>query len=75
MSQQPCSNCPTLARIIQQQRIEIAMLHRIIAEAKGACNQIATESGRVMTLHGSPYKYNLAKGARDAALTVESKLR
>ena len=75
MTQQSCPNCPALAGIIQQQRAEIAMLLRIIAEAKGACNQIATESGRVMTGHGSPYKYNLAKGARDAAQDIEKKLR
>lgn len=75
MSQQQCSNCPTLARIIQKQQAEIAKLKCIIAEAKGACNQIATASNQVMTKHGSPYKYNLAKGARDAALNIEHKLR
>lgn len=75
MSKQACSNCPTLAKIIQQQRAEIAVLRKIIAEAKNTCNQIAAESGRVMTQHGSPYKYNLAKGARDAALNIDRQLR
>lgn len=74
MSQQ-CSNCPTLARIIQKQQVEIAMLRKIIAEAKSTCSQVTAESSRVMTQHGSPYKYNLAKGARDAALNIERKLR
>lgn len=70
-----CTNCQILVHMVQKQQAEIAKLKRIIAEAKGACDQIATESGRVMTGHGSPYKYNLAKGARDAALNIDRKLR
>lgn len=70
-----CTNCQILAHMVQKQQAEIAKLKRIITEAKGACNHIATVSNQVMTQHGSPYKYNLAKGAKDAALTVERKLR
>ena len=70
-----CSNCVTLAGIIQKQDAEIRRLKQTIEAARVACNQITAESSWVMSQHGSPYKYNLAKGARDAAASIERKLR
>lgn len=75
MSKAACSNCPTLARIIQQQQIEIAMLRRIIADAQGTCTQLETEARQVMTKHGSPYKYNIYKGRWEAAELVKRRLK
>jgi hypothetical protein len=70
-----CGNCSALAKVIQKQQAEIQKLKQLIAGAKAVCDQIATESSRVMAQHGSPYKYNLAKGAKDAALNIERRLK
>jgi hypothetical protein len=70
-----CSNCSALAQTIQNQQVEIAILRNIIAEARGAANSIAAEATQVMTQHGSPYKYNLAKGAREAAEKIANRLK
>jgi hypothetical protein len=69
------SNCGAMAQVIQKQQAEIARLRKVIVSALSVCNQITTESSRVMAQHGSPYKYNLAKGARDAATEIEKRLR
>lgn len=70
-----CSNCSAMAQVIQKQQAEIARLRKVIAAALGTCSQITANSSQVMSQHGSPYKYNLAKGARDAAAEIEKRLK
>lgn len=75
MSQQACSNCPTLVQIIQKQQAEIGKLKKVIADARLECLQLEAETRKVMSGHGSPYKYKEAQGARDAAERVKRQLK
>ena len=74
MSQQPCSNCPTLARIIRKQQQEIARLERIIASAKYACAVTIAKSDKVLTGNQPRGTWSYARGAKETAQDIVKKL-
>lgn len=70
-----CSNCSALAGVIKKQQAEIQKLKQAITEAQAVCVQITRESSQIMAQHGSPYRYDIARGAKEAIQKVESKLK
>jgi hypothetical protein len=74
VSQQPCPHCPALARTIQQQRAEIAVLRRIIAEAQAECVRLSMEADTITAGHVSRGRWAHADGQGKAACAILDRL-
>lgn len=74
MSNQPCTNCAQLQAEIARLQAEIAMLLRILAAARGECVALANEAEKVMSGHVPKGTWAHAKGQKEAAQKVLSRL-
>lgn len=77
-----CQNCPHLqAQVSHLQAenrrllIEVAMLRRIIADARAECMALANEADGVMAGHVPRGTWALARGRKEAAVKVLERLR
>lgn len=77
MSQHPCPTCPTLRAEVLAQRgqiarlqLEVAVLQRIIAEARGACIKQSNEAQQTMAGHVPRGTWVHAKGRKEAAQAI-----
>lgn len=69
-----CTNCQTLARMVQKQQAEIEKLKRIIADAKTVCVVTIANSDKVLTGNQPRGTWSYAKGAKEAAQSIVKKL-
>lgn len=76
MSQQPCPTCPTLRAEIARLQLEVAVLQRIIVEAKALALGIAGHSNQKLKAGGLPRgTWSLLKGRAEAAVEIDKALR
>lgn len=69
-----CTNCQTLAKVIQQQQAEIIRLNRIIQQAGLTSAKIINEADNLMSQPLPRGKWAFAKGAKQSAEAIARRL-